>query len=325
MLRSCARASGIAAAVALLLLGACAEKRSVPTSGEPGYGDLGGYKVGNPYQVGGVWYYPKADYAYDQTGIASWYGPGFDGKVTANGETYDQWALTAAHPTLPMPSMVQVTNLENGRSIQLRINDRGPFANNRIIDISKRGAQLLGFENKGTAKVRVQILEPESRQLAALAQGTAVSASAPEAAPTVGVEAEPLPSGGGSAAPQATQTQAQAQPPATASTPSSAPSAQEPRRTTVATAAPEPSGVVEQRPVGATTMFVQAGAFTEAGNASVLARRLDAFGSAQISEAWVDGRKFYRVRMPVRTVEEADMTLATLIDNGYTDARIVVD
>lgn len=317
MLRFRARVWGTAAALALLLLGACAEQRSVPTSGEPGYGDLGSYKVGDPYQIGGVWYYPKADYGYDQTGIASWYGPGFDGRRTANGETYDQWALTAAHPTLPMPSMVQVTNLENGRSIQLRINDRGPFANSRIIDISRRGAQLLGFEGNGTAKVRVQILEEESRQLASLAQGTAVSASAPAPAPTVGVEAEPLPSSGGSTAPQSAQAQGAA--------PAAAPSSTEPRRTVVATKPPEPSGVVEQRPVASTSMFVQAGAFTEAGNASVLAQRLDAFGTTQVSEAWVDGRLFYRVRLPVSTVAEADSTLATLIDNGYTDARIVVD
>lgn len=297
----------VSAAVALLLLGACADKRTVPTTGQSGHGDLGSYKVGNPYQIGGVWYYPKADLSYDETGIASWYGPGFDGRQTANGESYDQWALTAAHPTLPMPSMVQVTNLDNGRSIQLRINDRGPFANNRIIDISRRGAQLLGFENAGTAKVRVQILREESLQLAALAQGTAVSTSPPAPAPRVSVEAEPLP---GSNAPEPA-----AQPPAAPQT------AQRPALAPV----PEPSGVVQQRPVSPNAMFIQAGAFTEAGNASVLAQRLNSFGTPQVEEAWVDGRLFYRVRLPVQTVEEADTKLAALISNGYTEARIVVD
>ncbi len=293
--------------MALLLLGACADKRSAPSTSQSGHGDVGSYKVGDPYQVGGVWYYPKADLSYDETGIASWYGPGFDGKRTANGETYDQWALTAAHPTLPMPSMVQVTNLDNGRSIQLRINDRGPFSNSRIIDISRRGAQLLGFEGNGTAKVRVQILEEESLQLAALAQGTAVSATPPTPAPTVSVEAEALP---GSSTPQPVSSVPQNAPrPSAASLP----------------AEPQPSGVVEQRPVARTAMFIQAGAFSEAGNASVLASRLNNFGTTQIEEAWVDGRKFYRVRMPVRTVEEADTKLATLISNGYTEARIVVD
>src|SRR5690606_16715705 len=107
----------------------------------------------------GVWYYPKEDWEYRETGIASWYGPGFHGRKTANGETYNQMDLTAAHPTLPMPVMVQVTNLENGRSIKVRVNDRGPFANGRIIDLSKRSAQLLGMEQKGTAKVLVEILK----------------------------------------------------------------------------------------------------------------------------------------------------------------------
>lgn len=293
----------------MVLVSACTETRKPPTTSTPGYGDLGSYKVGDPYQVNGVWYYPKADLAYDESGIASWYGPGFDGKRTANGETYDQWALTAAHPTLPMPSMVQVTNLDNGRSIQLRINDRGPFANNRIIDISRRGAQLLGFESNGTAKVRVQILKEESLQLAALAQGGAGGTTAPAPAPTVNVDAEPL--SDGTPPPQATNNVQSAQrPAATVATPISA---------------PEPDGVVRQRRVGPANVFIQAGAFTEAGNASVLAQRLTSFGATRVEEAWINGRLFYRVRMPVGSVEEADTKLATLIDNGYTEARIVVD
>jgi rare lipoprotein A len=122
--------------------------------------------VGNPYQVNGVWYYPAIDYNYDQTGIASWYGPGFVGQPTASGEVYDDNGMTAAHKTLPMPTLVRVTNLENGRQIQIRINDRGPFVNDRIIDLSRRSAQLLGMEEQGTARVRVQVMAEESRQLA---------------------------------------------------------------------------------------------------------------------------------------------------------------
>ncbi|MBM3569758.1 MAG: septal ring lytic transglycosylase RlpA family protein, partial [Alphaproteobacteria bacterium] len=118
------------------------------------------YKVGNPYQVAGIWYTPKEDPGYDETGIASWYGHPFHGKVTANGETYDMNDMTAAHKTLPMPVMVRVTNLENGRQLVLRVNDRGPFVHGRIIDVSRRGAQLLGFEGKGTARVRVQVIAP---------------------------------------------------------------------------------------------------------------------------------------------------------------------
>src|SRR3954468_4233095 len=124
------------------------------------------YKLGKAYQIDGAWYYPKVDYDYNETGIASWYGPDFHGKSTANGEVYDQNALTAAHKTLPMPTLVRVTNLENGRSIEVRINDRGPFVNNRIIDLTRRGAQLLGFENQGTARVKVQVMKEDSILLA---------------------------------------------------------------------------------------------------------------------------------------------------------------
>ena len=149
----------------------------------------GVYKVGQPYQIDNVWYYPREQPDYDETGVASWYGPDFDGKDTALGETYDMNDLTAAHRTLPMPSMVRVTNLENGRVLALRVNARGPYARGRILDVSRRGAQLLGFDSDGTARVRVQIMAEESRQMAALAQaGQPVAMlpgeSRPQAAPT---------------------------------------------------------------------------------------------------------------------------------------------
>ncbi|MBR2299850.1 MAG: septal ring lytic transglycosylase RlpA family protein [Alphaproteobacteria bacterium] len=133
------------------------------------YGGL--YKVGNPYQIMGRWYYQKEDYQYSEIGIASWYGDDFHAKRTANGEKYDMNTLTAAHRTLPLPSIVRVTNLENGRSLVLRVNDRGPYAKERIIDISKRGAQLLGYQTKGTAKVKVEIMEEESKALKAALLG----------------------------------------------------------------------------------------------------------------------------------------------------------
>src|SRR5579883_2008333 len=128
------------------------------------------YKIGEPYQINGVWYHPAEDYNYDETGIASYYGGeqtgvNFHGRLTAHGEVYDMNSLTAAHRTLPMPCLVRVTNLENGRAIVVRVNDRGPYARGRIIDMSRRAAQLLGYEGVGTARVRVQILAQESRQL----------------------------------------------------------------------------------------------------------------------------------------------------------------
>lgn len=131
----------------------------------------GMYKVGNPYKIFGTWYYPKEDYSYSEVGTASWYGKDFHARKTANGEKYDMNTLTAAHRTLPLPSIVKVTNLENGRSLILRVNDRGPYAKNRIIDISKRGAQLLGFQVQGTAKVRVEVMEKESKALKAALTG----------------------------------------------------------------------------------------------------------------------------------------------------------
>ena len=134
-------------------------------------GQGGVYKVGNPYKIMGKWYYPKEDYDYSEVGTASWYGEDFHAKRTANGEKYDMYSLTAAHRTLPLPSIVKVTNLENGRSLVLRINDRGPYAKNRIIDVSKRASQLLGFQTQGTTKVRVEVMEKESKALKAALTG----------------------------------------------------------------------------------------------------------------------------------------------------------
>ncbi len=106
------------------------------------------------------------DYAYDETGTASWYGEAFNGRPTANGETFDLTQVSAAHKTLQLPSVVEVTNLQNGRALKVRVNDRGPFAGDRIIDLSRRAAQLLGFERAGTAPVRVKIIKEESIKVA---------------------------------------------------------------------------------------------------------------------------------------------------------------
>lgn len=114
--------------------------------------------VGKPYKVAGTWYTPKHQPNYDKTGAASWYGPNFHGRKTANGEVFDQFAITAAHPTLPLPSYVRVTNLENNRSMVVRVNDRGPFVHGREIDLSRRAAELLGYQQKGIARVRVKYI-----------------------------------------------------------------------------------------------------------------------------------------------------------------------
>ncbi|MDX1711313.1 MAG: septal ring lytic transglycosylase RlpA family protein [Rhodovibrionaceae bacterium] len=294
------------AMLGVVLLAGCAEAQLVAhtakeVQGPTDSGQVGGYKVGSPYQVGDVWYYPKVDYEYRESGIASWYGPGFDGKPTANGETFDANALTAAHRTLPLPSMVRITNLENGRSLKVRVNDRGPFAHGRIIDVSRRAAKLLGFEGQGTAKVMVEMIEGESRRLAALARGDSQE-GAPQAAPTVAVDAASIDDEETGVAAPRVQTAAASY-----------------DRT------PEPDGVVTRRPVRPSDIYVQAGAFIRYDNANRLGARLSALGPIRVSEATVEGRRYFRVQLgPVYSVAEADQLLNRLIANGHYDAQVVV-
>ncbi len=147
-----------------LLLSACVGGARMPPDNQIPKGNQGGIqKVGKPYKIGGVWYHPENNPYYDEVGNASWYGKQFHGRKTANGETYNMNALTAAHKTLPMPTYVKVTNLANGRSVILRVNDRGPFVAGRVIDVSRRGAQLLGFQQKGVTRVRVQAVDENGR------------------------------------------------------------------------------------------------------------------------------------------------------------------
>ena len=179
----------VAAALAVAACGSGERKKAEIVPPPPP--QEGTYKVGEPYDIDGITYRPVVDEEYDEIGIASWYGPKFHGKRTGNGEIFDMNAVSAAHQTLPMPSMVRVVNLENGRSLAVRINDRGPFVRGRIIDMSRRGAQLLGFRYKGTAEVRVRIMPEESHRVAEIARRTPPPASL--AMPADGVVFEPLP------------------------------------------------------------------------------------------------------------------------------------
>ncbi len=146
-------------------------------------------RTGAPYQANGQWFVPTAEPNYAETGSASWYGNEFHGRRTASGEIFDSEALTAAHPTLPIPSLVQVTNLENGREVIVRVNDRGPFHGERLIDVSRRTADVLGFERQGQARVHVRYLGPAPKLVAAEAAGAsaagAVDALASVPAPVV--------------------------------------------------------------------------------------------------------------------------------------------
>src|SRR6202048_263098 len=121
----------------------------VPKGGGP-------YRVGKPYTVAGRVYVPEENVSYRAEGMASWYGDDFHGRLTANGEVFDMGSLTAAHPTLPMPSYARVTNLRNGKSLIVRVNDRGPYHGNRLIDVSNKAAELLDFKGNGVARVRVE-------------------------------------------------------------------------------------------------------------------------------------------------------------------------
>lgn len=161
-----------ASALLCLLLANCASSEKFGAKVDPKYGVAssprvidpgepvpkggGTYRVGKPYTVAGRTYTPEENADYREEGLASWYGDDFHGRLTANGEIFDKESISAAHPTLPLPSYVRVTNLANGRSIIVRVNDRGPYARNRIIDLSHKTANLLAFHNHGVARVRVE-------------------------------------------------------------------------------------------------------------------------------------------------------------------------
>jgi rare lipoprotein A len=279
------------------------------------------YKVGSAYQVDGIWYYPHQDLNYDETGIASWYGEAFAGRRTANGEVFDLNGLTAAHHTLALPSIVEVTNLENGRTLTLRVNDRGPFARGRIIDVSRHAAQLLGFELQGTAKVRVRVLMPETMEAQAAARHNGVDEpqAAPvmiaQAAPRTAVDTEPLtPLPGSSVAP----------PPPPGPVITHAPS---PSSLTAVPTGPILTGTVTVKPAhpGA-QIYVQAGAFAQLANANRVRDRIASLGSTQVSGIRVNGANLFRVRLgPVANVGEADRLLGGVLAAGYSDAKIVVE
>src|SRR5258708_5947713 len=188
---------GIRRAALLATLGfalsACGLLPSLPFVGDhKGLTPHPTYKIGAPYTIKGITYYPHVDYAYDETGTASWYGEAFQGRYTANGEVFDLNEITAAHTTLPLPSIVEVVNLHNNRALRIRVNDRGPFANGRIIDLSRRAAQLLGFEKGGTTMVRVSVLKDESLRAAALAQRGLVGEAGDPVVAVAGAEGAPV-------------------------------------------------------------------------------------------------------------------------------------
>ncbi len=276
----------------------------------------GSYKVGNPYQVGGVWYYPKEQPNYDETGIASWYGEDFHGRLTADGEVFDRNAISAAHPTLPMPVNVRVTNLDNGKSIVVRVNDRGPYVNGRVIDLSEHAADLLGYRLQGTAKVRVTYLGradgPGGGAPLPADETPPEIAMAVAAAPTPPVVTQALPPVSGVPVEAATLAKAMPVP--------------VPLAPVVAAPQDLPTGQVNQLAVpAATSIYVQAGAYGSLDNAKRVAEKLAGLG-AKISTITRDGKPVYRVRIgPVSDVDQADTTLNNVHDLGHNDVKIVVE
>jgi rare lipoprotein A len=250
-------------------------------------------RYGNPetYEVFGRRYkVMKSAKGHVERGLASWYGPGFHSERTSSGDPYDMYAMTAAHKTLPIPAYVRVTNLENGRSVVVRVNDRGPFVGDRIIDLSYTAAWKLDMLRAGTAKVEIRVLEPGKRSATATTAtaATAAATAASTAASTAAVATAPPP-------------------PLTAS-------------------APPPTA----RAVGDPSRgrFLQAGSFASRANAAALADRLTAAGiaGATIRESQVGERTLYRVRVgPVADAVQASQLTEQLRGVGIPDARLAPD
>lgn len=262
-------------------------------------------RVGPPYEANGQWYVPTPEPGYAETGVASWYGPAFHGQRTASGEVFDQEALTAAHPTLPIPSLVQVTNLENGREVIVRVNDRGPFVGGRLIDLSRRSAEVLGFEDQGQARVHVRYLGPAPRRVNADGAAAPATPPAPPVAPAasahVGEGPAPL-------LPPSAQNDDDGD-----DMLAGAPSGDDAGRPP-ATYAPPATGAY----------VVQVGAFSDPSNAQRVRNEVQAAGPVTVDvRRAADGRELFRVRVgPFQTQAEADVARRTLADLGYGEAVI---
>jgi rare lipoprotein A len=310
-------------------LAACATPRYATTQG-PGHSSgaappramPGRAKTGDPYQVGGIWYVPREQPGYDEVGVASWYGDAFNMKATANGEIFDMTAISAAHTTLPLPSIVEVTNLENGRKLNVRVNDRGPFYGGRIIDLSREAAHQLGYEMKGTAKVRVRYVGPAP--LLGRDAGVRYASASPGATlpvrllpPPAALPTPPRPAAGlqvevaQALPPPAAPVETRALPPLSA--PSSAPSS----------AAVVPANAVGAA-AGPPSLRIQAGAYASEANAERAASQLSGTGSTVIESVPREGGTLYRVMLTAPSDEaEAYALRDRIAAAGFKDARVV--
>ena len=306
-------------------------ERVVPL-GQPVPKGGGYYTVGQPYQIAGAWYTPREDPSYDRVGNASWYGELFHGRRTANGEIYDMDRITAAHPTLPLPVYARVTNLNTGRSIVVRINDRGPYAHDRILDLSRRSAELLAFRSRGTATVRVKYLgraplngddSYERRYLASqswvqfAAKGDASKRPVTSVA-LQSIAADTLPAENPE---NLAQRRAEAKP-VNAPPPRAANSAGE--TSTPQTTASLPRETGASAPAGGP--MIQAGLFKNRDNAERAHDTLSKIAPVDVAEVNMKGEVYFRVRVgPFATMAEARAALPKVAGAGYRGPKLLTN
>ena len=317
-------------------------------SSSPRGGDLrkggGTYKLGVPYRIGGRWYVPREEPSYDRQGVGSWYGDDFHGRKTANGEIFDMHALTAAHPTLPMPSYAYVTNLSNGRTILVRINDRGPYANDRVIDLSHASARALGYENKGTQQVRVKYAgraplngdDRRERQYLASqpwsrGSGAAVAAYVPPNAPLS--PPEPFPAGTAGRWSPANYRAALAGKPLPQASPLQSPTARPPYRSAAVVPAIQPTTYGQRASLGGAPVtstgsvtgrtYVQVGLFRDRNTAERLRLDLSDLGPVEVATLPQGRDETYRVRIGPMSDANAHATLAQVSAHGVAGSTVV--
>lgn len=303
-------------------------KRFVPIGQSAPKGG-GRYQVGKSYEINGVRYSPHEDLTYDRTGKASWYGSLFHGRLTANGEIFDMARLSAAHPTLPLPVYVEVTNLDNERRAVVRVNDRGPFRKGRLIDLSRRSAEVLGFKRAGTARVRVRYLRRapldgddrfERDYLGTKGYSQYAAKAEPDAGPEVVIAVGPP------GPPPA---------PPLPDRPDRSPYIQQARS---AAASPETIGSIPRQAQSGlknselnvtaeprAAPMIQAGTFVKRANAERARGTLAGIAPVRVTEVSGEGAQmFYRIEVgPFNDGIEAATVLSRVTDAGYADAKIV--
>ena len=285
----------------------------------------GHYKVGSPYKIKGKRYVPKERFRYTEKGIASWYGPGFHGKKTANGEIFDENGFTAAHRTLQLPSLAKVTNLGNNRSVIVRINDRGPYAHKRVIDLSKRAAKELGFIKQGTARVKIEILTAESMALADASKARRN---------TLGVE-NMLNSGNRNSMMAKLSPIQEKEPIEVAKVkyldkePLSLIARNSPPKMKPVVMEdiipPDDIIVTKNMAKAGSNLYVQAGSYETIESAKTIQNQVYHFGRSDIRPVTIYGKRYYNVRVgPLQSQIEANRVHSEIVALGNNDARVIV-